>query len=74
MVKGLERVSWGQPEVKLLRNALWLPEVIRGQPQGNCLAMVGPSNVANATDTEHYAAAGALALTKAPGLAIDGIF
>ena len=40
MVKGLERVSWGQPEVKLLRNALWLPEVIRGQPEGNCLAMV----------------------------------
>ena len=40
----------GSTEVKLLSsNALWLPEVVRGQPEGNCLAMVGPSNVANAT-------------------------
>ena len=38
-VKGLARVNWGQPEVKLLRNAIWLPGVIRVQPEGNCLEM-----------------------------------
>ena len=38
-VKHLARISWGQPEVKLLRNAIWLPGVIRGQPAGNCLEM-----------------------------------
>ena len=33
------RVSWGQPEVKLLRNAIWLLGVRRGQPEGNCWDM-----------------------------------
>ena len=52
---------WGQPEVKLLRNAIWLLGVRRGQPEGNCLEMRRPSNLANAA--EHYAAAGALVTT-----------
>ena len=33
------QVSWGQLEVKLLRNATWLQGLIRGQPEGNCLEM-----------------------------------
>ena len=63
-VKGHAGFSWGQSKVKLLRNALWLLGVIRGQPEGNCLEMriLDPSNVANAT--KHYAAAGALVLLK----------
>ena len=31
--------SWGQPEVKLLRNTIWLLGGMRGQPEGNCLEM-----------------------------------
>ena len=38
-VKGLTGVSWGQPKVKLPRNAIWLLGVIRGQPEGNYLEM-----------------------------------
>ena len=34
-VKGLAGVSWGQPKVKLLRNAIWLLRIVRGQPEGN---------------------------------------
>ena len=36
-VKGLAGVSWGQPKVKLLRNAIWQLGVIRGHPEGSCL-------------------------------------
>ena len=32
-VKGHAGVNWGQPEVKLLRNALWLPDVVRRIPE-----------------------------------------
>ena len=37
------RSCWGQPKVKLLRNAICLLHVgvIRGQPEGNCLQMHG---------------------------------
>ena len=52
-VKGLPRVSWGQPEANLLK----MPYGYQGSTRGQ-LKCVGPSNVANAT--EHYAAAGAL--------------
>ena len=71
-VKGLAGISWGQPEVKLLRNTIWLLGVIRGQPEGNYLEMCRAIkcsqcyrtliNVVNAT--EHYAAAGALVYLK----------
>ena len=54
-VKGLPRVSWGQPEANLLK----MPYGYQGSTRGQ-LKYVGPSNVANAT--EHYAAAGALVL------------
>ena len=56
-VKGLPRVSWGQPEANLLK----MPYGYQGSTRGQ-LKCVGPSNVANAT--EHYAAAGALVYTK----------
>ena len=52
-VKGLPRVSWGQPEANLLK----MPYGYQGSTRGQ-LKCVGPSNVANATG--HYAAAGAL--------------
>ena len=55
VVKGLPRVSWGQPEANLLK----MPYGYQGSTRGQ-LKCVGPSNVANAT--EHYAAAGALVL------------
>ena len=61
------KVLQGSTRGKLFRNAIWLPGVMRVQPEGNCLEMRraracgGPSNVANAT--EHYAVAGALVYT-----------
>ena len=55
-VKGLPRVSLGQPEANLLK----MPYGYQGSTRGQ-LKCVGPSNVANAT--EHYAAAGALVYT-----------
>ena len=54
-VKGLPRVSSGQPEANLLK----MPYGYQGSTRGQ-LKCIGPSNVANAT--EHYAAAGALVI------------
>ena len=31
-VKGYAGINWGQPEVKLLRNALWLPDLVGRTP------------------------------------------
>ena len=56
-VKGLPRVSWGQPEANLRKMSYGYQGSTRGQ-----LKCVGPSNVANAT--EHYAAAGALVVIE----------